>query len=119
MKVKQLPARQRIRKGLLFLFLLLLPVTLYYFSPVLILNPAWEGIVNGSFIVFGLMFSASLFVGRLWCGWACPVGGLQEFTTPINNKPRPRGKADWIKWAILILWIGGIAALAIAASGYH
>ena len=119
MKVKQLPTRQRIRKGLLFLSLLLLPVTLYYFSPVLILYGAWEGIVNGSLIVFGLMFVASLFIGRLWCGWACPVGGLQEFAAPINNKLGPRGRADWIKWAIWIPWIGGIAALAIAAGGYH
>lgn len=119
MKIKQIAARQRIRKGLLFLSLLLLPVTLYYFSPALILNGAYQGIINGSFFVFSLLFVASLFVGRLWCGWACPVGGLQEFAAPINNKLGPRGRADWIKWAIWIPWIGGIAALAIAAGGYH
>ncbi len=119
MKVKQLPGRQRIRKALLFLSLLLLPVTLYYFSPVLILGGASEGIVNASFIVFGLMLVASLFVGRLWCGWACPAGALQEFAVPINDEPVPRRKLDWIKWAIWFPWIGGIAALAIAAGGYH
>ena len=119
MKVKQLPGRQRIRKGLLLLSLLLFPVTLYYFSPMLILGGASEGIVNASFIVFGLMFLASLFVVRLWCGWACPAGALQEFAAPLNDKPVPRRKLDWIKWAIWIPWIGGIAALAIAAGGYH
>lgn len=55
-KVRQLPRRQRYRKALLFLSLLLFPVTLYYFSPMLILQGASQGIINGSFIVFGLMF---------------------------------------------------------------
>jgi ferredoxin-type protein NapH len=119
MKVKQLPGRQRIRKGLLFLSLLLFPVTLYYFSPMLILGGASEGIVNASLIVFGLMFLASLFVGRLWCSWACPAGALQEFAAPLNDKPVPRRKVDWIKWAIWIPWIGGIVALVISAGGYH
>ena len=118
-KIKQLPTRQRIRKGLLFLSLLLFPVTLYYFSPMLILGGAAQGIVNGSFIVFGLMFLSALVIGRLWCGWACPAGALQEFSAPVNSKPGPGGKANWIKWAIWIPWIGGIAALAIAAGGYR
>lgn len=117
-KVQQLPTRQRIRKALLFVSFLLFPVTLYYFSPAIILGGASEGIVNASFIVFALMFISALLVGRLWCGWACPAGALQEFGAPINNKPAP-GKFNWIKWAIWIPWIGGIAALAIRAGGYH
>lgn len=76
-KVKQLPRRQRVRKALLFVSFLLFPVTLYYFSPALILQGASEGVINGSFIVFGLMFLSALSVGRLWCGWACPAGALQ------------------------------------------
>lgn len=118
-KVKQLPERQRYRKALLFVSLLLFPVTLYYFSPVIIMESASQGIVNASFIVFGLMFVSSLFVGRLWCSWACPAGALQEFSSPINNKPTPGGKVNWIKWAIWIPWIGGIAALAIRSGGYR
>ncbi len=62
---RQLPARQRIRKALLLVSFLLLPVTLYYFSPVLILGGAYEGVSNGSFLVFGLMFLGALFVGQL------------------------------------------------------
>jgi len=112
-KVKQLPKRQRARKALLLASLLLFPVTLYYFSPALILQGASEGVINGSFIVFGLMFLSSLFVGRLWCGWACPAGALQEFGQPINDKPTPGGKFNWVKWIIWIPWIGLIAVLAI------
>ncbi|MFZ5915878.1 MAG: 4Fe-4S binding protein [Chloroflexota bacterium] len=118
-KVKQLSRRQRYRKALLFASLLLFPVTLYYFSPALILQGAAEGIVNASALVFGAMFLASLFVGRLWCGWACPAGALQEFGAPINDKPVARRKLDWIKWAIWLPWIGGIVALAVRAGGYR
>ncbi len=103
----------------LFVSLLLFPVTLYYFSPALILQGASEGIINASFIVFALMFLSALFVGRLWCGWACPAGALQECGQPINNKPTPGGKFNWIKWAIWIPWIGLIVALAVGAGGYR
>ena len=46
MKIKQLATRQRIRKGLLLLSFLLFPITLYYFSPVLILAGASQGVIN-------------------------------------------------------------------------
>jgi ferredoxin-type protein NapH len=119
-KVKQLPRRQRIRKASLFISLLLFPLTLYYFSPYLIVMGASEGIINGSFIVFGLMCLSALFVGRLWCGWGCPAGGLQEFGACINNKPAPGGKFNWIKWIVIwIPWISIIAVMAIRTGGYH
>ena len=118
-KVKQLPLRQRIRKALLFVSLLLFPLTLYYFSPMLIIQGALEGIINGSFIVFVLMFLSALFLGRFWGGWAGPAGALQEFGAPINDKRGPGGKWDWIKWGIWIPWIGIIAVMAIQAGGYQ
>ncbi len=118
-KAKQLPARQRIRKALLLLSLLFFPLTLYYFSPALIIQGALEGVINGSFIVFSLMFLASLFLGRLWCGWACPAGALQEFSAPINNRRRLGGRWNWIKWVIWIPWLSLIAWMVIQAGGYQ
>jgi polyferredoxin len=118
-KVKQLPGRQRLRKALLFVSFLLFPLVLYYFSPALIIQSASEGIVNGSFIVFGLMFLAALFLGRFWCGWACPAGAMQEFGAPVNNKFARGGKFDWIKWAIWTPWIIIIATMAVRAGGYR
>ena len=44
--------RQRLRKMLLIISLLCFPVTLYYFSPALIINAGLAGIINGSFLVF-------------------------------------------------------------------
>lgn len=118
-KTKQLATRQRLRKALLLVSLLFFPMTLYYFSPALIIQGAWEGIVNGSFIAFGLMFVSALLVGRLWCGWACPAGALQELSAPINDRQVPRRRMDWIKWAIWIPWVGLIAAMAVRAGGYR
>lgn len=69
--------RQRLRKLLLIASLLLFPITLYYFSPVLILNAGLNGIINGSFIVFILLFVLSVPFGRLFCSYICSAGGLQ------------------------------------------
>jgi len=114
----QLPARQRIRRLLLLVSFLLFPLTLYYFSPVLIMQSASEGIINASFLVFAAMFFSALFVGRLWCGWACPAGALQEFAAAASNRPVSR-RLDWIKWAIWIPWLAGIALFAVRAGGYR
>jgi ferredoxin-type protein NapH len=116
--VRQLPVRQRVRGALLLISLLLFPITLYYFSPVLIMQSASEGLINASFLVFAAMFVSSLFVGRLWCGWACPAGALQELTAPVNNR-RVSRRIDWIKWAIWLPWVAGIIALAVSAGGYR
>jgi len=118
MNARPLPRRQTIRRGLLLVSLLLFPVTLYYFSPVIIVESAREGLVNASFIVFGLMFLAALFLGRLWCGWACPAGALQEFGALVNGRPVTGRRLNWVKWAVWIPWILLIAALAISAGGY-
>ena len=117
-KVRQLPARQRTRKALLLLSFLVLPITLFYFSPYIILRGAAHGVVNGSLLVFTGMFVASLCVGRLWCGWACPAGGLQEYVAVVNNARTSR-RINWIKWAIWIPWLGLIAFLAVRAGGYR
>ena len=32
-----------------------------------------EGVVSGSFIVFVCMLLGSIFLGRIFCGWLCPI----------------------------------------------
>ena len=115
-KEKQLSARQRVRKGLLLVSLLALPVTLYYFSPYLIIASAAEGVINASAIAFGLMFLSALFVGRLWCGWACPAGALQEYAAPINNH-RTGPRLNWGKWIVWVPWMAIILFLLVRAGG--
>ncbi len=97
--------RQKIRKTLLLISLLLFPVTMWYFSPCIIINAALEHVINGSFIVFALMLVFSVFFGRVWCGYLCPSGGLQECALRINDNPAKQSKRDKIKYVIWIIWI--------------
>ncbi len=66
--LKQLPTRQRIRKGIVLFSFLIFPVTMNFLSPYVIIDGAMNGILNGSAVMFGLMFVSALFLGRAWCG---------------------------------------------------
>lgn len=105
--------RQTIRRTVLFISFLLFPVTIWYFSPYLIIQAASEHIMNGSFIVFVTMFITSMFLGRVWCGYLCPAGGLQECCTKTNDKPAKGGLGNKIKYIIWILWMIGIVVTFI------
>ncbi len=110
--------RQRIRSALLLISLILFPVTIFYFSPYIPIDGAANGVVNGSLIVFGLLFAAALVVGRLYCGWLCPGAGQMEAAFAMNDEPVNR-KWGWTRWAIWIPWLGAIVTLAIVSGGYH
>ena len=117
--IRQIPLRQRVRKTLVIIAFLSFPVTMNYLSPYVIIDGAMNGMITGSLVMFGLMFLSSLFLGRLWCGWVCPGGGMQEIVEPVNNKPVTGSKIDWVKWTIWIPWISLIAWLVIRAGGYQ
>lgn len=110
--------RQSLRKGIILVSFLLFPITINYFSPYLIVDSASQGIINGSFISFGLMFLSSLLLGRAWCGWACPAAGLQEACMMVNRKRVDR-RANRIKWAIWIPWVALIIWMVVRAGGYR
>lgn len=100
--------RQKIRKLLLTVSLLLFPITLYYFSPALIINAALSGIINGSFIVFALMLLLSIPFGRLFCAYLCPAGGLQECAFAINDRKPKQGWKNNIKYVIWGIWMSAV-----------
>lgn len=116
--LRQLPLRQRIRKAVVILAFLSFPITMNFLSPYIIIDGAMNGIVNGSLILFGLMFLSSLFLGRAWCGWVCPGGGMQEMVEPVNRGMVNGRKLDRIKWFIWIPWVGLIIWFVIQADGY-
>ena len=111
--------RQRVRRALIFGSFALLPITLYYFSPVMSLGGTAFGIVTGSLLIFAVQFLFSLFVGRLFCGWACPVGGLQEAVALLRGKPVNRRRIGWIKWLIWAPWVAAVAFFALRAGGFN
>jgi len=108
--------RQKLRKGIILFSFFLFPATFYYFSPVLIIMAAAEGIINGSFIMFGLLFISSLVLGRAFCGWICAAGGCQEMIFSARDKRVTKG--NYIKWIIWLPWISSIVILAIRGGGY-
>lgn len=110
--------RQNIRKILLIVSFLFFPITIYYFSPYLIILGAADGIVTGSFIMFTALFLLSLFFGRAFCGFVCATGGLQECLTLASNKKTKGGKLNLIKYCIWVPWFGSIVFLFLRAGGF-
>jgi ferredoxin-type protein NapH len=111
--------RQSIRKAIILISFLLFPVTVYFFSPALILQGASEGVVAGSMITFALLFLFAFIFGRAFCSWICPSGGLQECARLANDKPFRHPRWNWIKAAIWVPWVLLIVILAIKAGGFH
>ncbi len=94
----------------------LFPALFYYLSPYLIIDAASRGTINGSFIVFALLFVSSLLLGRACCGWVCPAAGCQEAIARVRDKPVKRG--NFIKWLIWVPWIAAIILVSIRNQGY-
>jgi ferredoxin-type protein NapH len=109
--------RQKVRRVAIIAMFLLLPVTLYYFSPILSIQGAAFGIVGGSIIMFAALFLSSLFLGRLFCGWACPAGGAQEIVMLFRKKPVNRKQINWIKWLIWTPWVTMLVFFLLRAGG--
>jgi len=110
-------SRQKIRKALLIITFLLIPVTIFYVSPIVIMMGAEEGIVSGSMLLFILLFILSLFVARFWCGWLCPMGAWQELCSPVMKRTVKDGWPNWIKYVISVLWLGAIGFSFLGAGG--
>jgi ferredoxin-type protein NapH len=109
--------RQAIRKLILLISLLLFPVTMWYFSPAIIIMGMAEHILSGSFFVFLSMLVLSMVLGRSFCGFLCPAGGLQECVAGINGKAARQGKRRVIKYIIWILWIAAMATAFALGEG--
>lgn len=103
--------RQNLRKLVLLISLLLFPITIFYFSPAIPFEGGSQGIINGSLIVFAAMFIFSMFLGRIFCSWLCPGGGLQEAATIIQPKPPAQGWRNYIKYVIWVIWLGSVVVM--------
>ncbi len=110
--------RQKIRKAILMISFLFLPVTMFYLSPILIIQGAKKGIVTGSLFFLFFLFLFSFFQGRAFCGWACPAGAFQEWAFNVNNAPVRGGKLNWIKYLIWAPWLMMLVLFVTRAGGF-
>lgn len=97
---------RKIRMVILTLSTILFPVTFYYLSPVIPLHGSTAGVVTGSLIVFLFLFLASLFIGRSFCSWLCPAGGIQDQVGAARSAPVPVRMISWMKYVVCGLWLG-------------
>ncbi len=113
--------RQHIRKSLLALLLVLFQYRLFhlFFSPVLVVMAASQGIVNGSMLIYTLLFLSSLFFGRAWCGWLCPGTAINEACALVVHKPCKSTSGNKIKYVVFAAWAGVIAFMAYRVGGFH
>jgi len=112
----QLNKRQKTRKTLIYISFFLFPITIFYLSPALPFVGLFKGIINGSLIVFGLLFIFSLFFGRAFCSWVCPGAGAGEICSSIL--PKKTTKAHWLKWFVWVPWVALFTVLAILYGNY-
>lgn len=110
-------SRQTIQKAILIVSFLLIPATIFYISPIVILMGAAEGIAAGSMLLFAALFVLSLGVSRLWCGWLCPMGAWQEICSPVTRRTVKDGRGNLVKYGVTVLWLALIAYLFIGAGG--
>ncbi|MBN1332356.1 MAG: 4Fe-4S binding protein [Synergistales bacterium] len=110
--------RQQVRKGILIFSFLLLPVTMFYLSPMLIMQGAKQGKLTPALVFIFLLFGGTFFLGRVFCSWVCPAGALQEMLFAVNNKPASRGKATCIKYFIWGLWVVALLLTIWKAGGF-
>jgi ferredoxin-type protein NapH len=108
--------RQSFRAGLLFVSFFLAPATFYYVSPLVPTVGAFQGVVTGAVLLFGLQFVSALVLGRAWCGWVCPAGGLQESCFRARDRRVAGGRWNWLKFFSWVPWLGTLT-FAMARSG--
>jgi polyferredoxin len=111
--------RQKIRRTILIVSLLAFPVTLYYFSPYLVIRGSFAGIVTGSLLVFAGQFLTAFLFGRAFCGWICPAGSLQELVGEVNPRSVNKPVVNAIKYILWVPWLATIVLGFIKAGGIN
>jgi ferredoxin-type protein NapH len=109
--------RQKLRRTILLVSLLLFPVTLNFFSPYVSIDGAMAGVVSGSLLLFAVQALTAVFFGRAWCAWACPVGGLSEFVRAISDRPVKARPLAVVRYAIFAVWAAFVVLGFVMAGG--
>ena len=105
--------KQKIRRFVLIVSALLFPITMIYLSPGMVFRGARLGILSGSYIIFMLLFLSAIFVGRLWCAWLCPAGGLCDVMQAVNANGYTTPRLKRVKYVIWVVWLAAITGVVI------
>ena len=109
-----------LRRLIIIISFLLMPITFIYVSPVIIILDSTAGIISGSFILFCFLFLSSMLTGRLFCAWLCPAGGVQECVmSAVNKNVKNTKSVHIVRHIIWVIWIGVILYAAVSAGGYR
>ncbi|MDR1795921.1 MAG: 4Fe-4S binding protein [Clostridiales Family XIII bacterium] len=111
--------RQIVQRRIIIISFWLFPLTIYHLSPYIAVLSGLEGVFAGCLIVFAAQLAASLFLGRAFCGWLCPVAGLTEMCGLMTTKTAKNGRARFLKYVIWGVWMGSIILLFARAGGIH
>ncbi len=105
--------RQKIRNGILTFSALMFPITFFFLSPMVIVISAANGFLNGSAMIFGLLLLFSVIGSRLFCGWLCPGGAVQDHIAEANNHSWNSNAKNLSKYIIWVIWFSFIVFLWI------
>ena len=112
--------RQKLRRTLIALAFLALPITLNYYSPYLMTQGMAERIATFSLLLWLSIFATSFVLGRSFCGWICPFNGLQQLWESVTVRPLKRVRfLPVVKYVLWAAWVGAVAVLAIRTGGWR
>jgi len=95
--------------------------SLYFLTEAIVWRPAFEDVIGGLALLLVLM----LLAGRMWCGWACPLGFLSDLLSlgrrlagigRARLGERSRDALVWTKYALLSLVVVVAVLAALPAS---
>jgi len=110
--------RQSVRKGVIIGMFFLFPITITWLSPALpVIYASFGGVLVGAMIFFFALFFASLFLGRVYCAYACSAGGLQECLMRVSDKKIKNEKMNRLKFIIWAVWMAAIIVFFALSGG--
>jgi len=112
--------RQRLRRFLLAVLFLALPITLNYYSPYLMTTGTAVRVASFSLFFWGAVFVSAFVLGRSFCGWACPFNGLQQLWESVAIRPLKTVRfLPVLKYALWTAWVAAVIGIAIAVGGWQ
>ena len=112
--------QQKLRRTLIALFFLALPITLNYYSPYLMTSGTAERVATFSLVFWLSVFATAFVLGRSFCGWLCPFNGLQQLWESVSVQPLKRVRfLPAVKYALWGAWVAAVFGIAIAVGGWQ